>query len=274
MGKTRRMSVVIGRVTVDPGLEIHFMSAEQILRGIFENWHVIIDETRVQWAFADITTVGKVIAGRLVQINPEQAPVFRDFQLVSEDILQAADYSNFALKPETELIAFEERPGIVTIKQFCSYFRALCIKIEPRLRWLSVEPLVVSNQLVENVRRFKSIDHATFNLVPANPDDRPEFQILDREIKKMRASKVRLDISAPRAPGINLEGTLAGQAISMVSHGYGDCSLSGSDQEGRDLKVKSRDFIIRRRIEASDHPFEYGAQFEDLLHEVEGTLST
>lgn len=202
------------------------------------------------WAFGDIGNIAintnELIFGRLGKTAKSRFEVIYDEERhkYKKELLniQKANYSNFFIDAENNIIAYEESPYISRhqfLKHFSKiWFDTVATKIE-------FEFLLLEAEIIKILRSWDRIITAKFKLKPTNPSSYDDFKPLDEFIRCAKAEKAKLEFMN-EADGLNLtENTPIHQGLSMASAGYGDFEVRGlKGKVGQ--RVSSKGLQIRR----------------------------
>lgn len=223
------------------------------------------------WNFMDISKINiagrDLIAGRVVRAKDEsKITVDTDNnRLTKDNVSNVASWSNFVFDYETEIVVFEERIGKISKNQFLVVFTHM-VEINARdLGELKYKLLPAADNLRAELRKFKTIHYARFELIPANWDDDEEFNDLDEELKSLGANEAVHEYKA-RNQGLNPSSRLFAKPINMSLAGYGNFDLRGTDAEGENKQLISKQELLYESLQSGeDEILEFGRNYYNLL---------
>lgn len=217
-----------------------------------------VDEPRTpdrepqKWVFGNLVELSegddRLIFGRLGKLRPTQEQgVFdwaaHDFTSRSIDTQTWTGYSNFIVDVPSRIILFEERPPVISERQFSLYFKRLYEAHTQGFHRIEINLMSSPVEIFGFVESLDKVTTVSAELWPANPHVDREFEALQREIEKARAARLKIRLENDKA-GLNTEGTLASQAIALATKGYGDVTIVGT-KAGQSLSITSTKKIVK-----------------------------
>ncbi|MDO3677552.1 DUF4747 family protein [Paenibacillus ehimensis] len=209
------------------------------------------------WNFIDITkdTIDgrNIIAGRILRGKDEGTNVvdITDVKIKRNNVKNVASWSNFIFDFATEIIIFEERAGKISKNQFIEVFKQMVEINAPELGELKYEFLPAAENLKDELRKLKVINYARFQLIPANWDDDDDFNELDQELKNLGASEATHEYKA-KGTGLNPESRLIKKPVNMSLAGYGHFDVRGTDHDGVNRQVISKQELLFESVQSGD----------------------
>jgi len=209
------------------------------------------------WSFLDISKIeidGRVfIAGRVVRAKDESTKIVDtvNAKVKKGNVENVASWSNFLFDYETEIVIFEERIGKISKNQFLEVFKQLIQINAPQLGEIKYELLPAADNLKAELRKFKHIHYARFELIPANWDDDDEFNELDQELKNLGVHEAVHEYKA-KYNGMNPESRLFSKPVNMSLAGYGHFDIRGADHEGENKQLISKQELLYESIQSGD----------------------
>jgi len=204
------------------------------------------------WHFKYIETLtseeyGEIIIGYLNKLRDDK---FTQYSKNHNDYVEndvdnhLVEKSIFAIHIKSELIFFEKRPGI-SVNLFSKAF----VHIIDMSSYLIKSTLSTIKNRMSFIERIKSLDKITrakFILVPSNPEEDPEIEIIDRALKKIKSSIAVLDIHGVK---MVFDDTLLEQGAYSALKGNGSAVVTGiKDDAIQVIKSDSPEFIIGERV--------------------------
>jgi hypothetical protein len=213
------------------------------------------------WVFSSVDREDGRIFGKFGKVYTRELTEFDfeewDFIDETESENQAV-YSYFVVFPEMNLVGFNRRRRI-GYRQFQEAFSEgynIHIGMEGALSMRLLKDTtdveeIISNNIIQNV---------DFDLVPTNPTNEPDMEILDNHIQEMGADEVNLSaesstdtdagdtITAEADGGINMDEDLMQAALSMSAAGYGEFRMDYFD-ENRSDTYNSRERPADKEVE-------------------------
>lgn len=234
----------------------------ELLKPLFKDGIVtstsFLTEYESIWALMDVQSLyikgRELIIGELCRGRDQNATILdvaSTIALLKEDnVKNVATICNFVFDYETEIIVFEEKPGKVSKLQFAEMFVKLIIAHSPDLGEIESELLPVANIIKEEIRKFKSIQYARFELRPANWNDDDDFSDFDSKLKLLRTHKAVQAYESQE--GLNAESELFRKPVNMVVAGYGKLDIKGIDNEGHTKQLNSENELLCETIDAPE----------------------
>lgn len=167
------------------------------------------------------------------------------------NVSNVASWSNFLFDFETEIVIFEERLGKISKNQFAEVFKRLIEINAPKLGEIIYKLLPAADNLKAELRKFKVINYARFDLIPANWDDDDEFNELDQELKNLGATEAVHEYKA-KYQGLNSNSRLLTKPVNMSLAGYGHFDIRGSDHDGENKQLISKQELLYESIQSGD----------------------
>ncbi|MFE5322842.1 hypothetical protein ACFQ88_29575 [Paenibacillus sp. NPDC056579] len=209
------------------------------------------------WNFIDIakeSIEGRIIvAGRILRGKDEGTNVVdtADVKVRRNNVENVASWSNFIFDYATEIVIFEERIGKISKNQFIEVFKQMVEINTPELGELKYEFLPAADNLKDELKKLKVINYARFHLIPANWDDGDDFNELDEELKNLGTSEAVHEYKA-RGTGLNPQSRLIKKPVNMSLAGYGHFDVRGTDQEGENKQVISKQELLFESVQTGD----------------------
>lgn len=214
------------------------------------------------WNFIDIERIrldGRfLIAGRLLRAKDEVARVVdtKKISIKTSSVENAASWSNFLFDYETEIVIFEERKGRISRRQFLEVFKLLVEINSKEIGDIAYVLLPAAENIKQELKKFKHIYFARFELIPANWDDEEEFNDLDEELKKLGATQAVHEYKTKYVNGLNPESKFFSKPVNMALAGYGNFDIKGNDLNGERKHLKSSQELLYESIESGDDNIE------------------
>ncbi|MFI2859027.1 DUF4747 family protein [Paenibacillus sp. JSM ZJ436] len=148
-------------------------------------------------------------------------------------------------------MTFEERIGRISKNQFVEVFKQLILVNASELGDIKYEILPAAENLKTELRKFKHIYYAKFELIPANWDDDEEFDELDKELKNLGVNEATHEYKAMNQ-GMNPDSKLFSKPVNMTLAGYGHFDIRGLDQDGESKQLISKQELLYESIQSGD----------------------
>ncbi|MBU5353902.1 hypothetical protein KQI74_16580 [Paenibacillus barcinonensis] len=209
------------------------------------------------WNFLDVSKIeieGRtILAGRILRAKDESTKIVDtdDVKIKKERVENVANWSNFLFDYETEIVTFEERVGKISKLQFIEVFRKLITLNAPEIGTIEYELLPAAENLKAELRKFKYIHYARFEMIPANWDDDDDFNELDEELKNLGTYKAVHEYKA-KNKGLNPNSKLFSKPVNMTIAGYGHFDVRGTDTDGDNKQLISNQELIYESIQSGD----------------------
>ncbi|WP_407306132.1 hypothetical protein [Desulfosporosinus sp. SB140] len=228
------------------------------------------------WALMDVQRLyikeRELIIGVLCRGRDQNATILDVASTIAhlkeDSVKNVATTCNFVFDYETEIVVFEEKVGKVSKLQFAEMFVKLILAHSPDLGEIDSELIPLANIIKEEIRKFKSIHYARFELRPANWNDDDDFSDFDSKLKLLKTNKA---IQAYESQGgLNTESELFRKPVNMVVAGYGKLDLKGIDKEGIGKQLNSENELLCQTIDAPDEELvkAVGYYYEFLLKAI------
>ena len=276
MPEERRCRIVMGKIHISKWVKEDF---EKRLIELISSGDEYIQEGgkgagKFIWVFGDylVETIDeeKIIFARLGKIKKglEDTIFDRDqksFKRIKVESPRALSYSNFIIHPESHNILFEEKMPDISIKQFKEKFSMLYTRHFVDLSGVTIDLIVETKRVFEILRQYDKVIEAQFKVTPSNPEDEPEFRRLDHLLKESDTKIANLKFKNEK-DGLNVEGTIVGEGISLSGAGYGEYNISVEKEEKKEI-IRSKDQILRKVVRVIDEPAELMRSFWEKLKE-------
>lgn len=209
------------------------------------------------WNFMDVSKIELnnrlLISGRILRAKDETANIVDtdEVKVKKGNVPNVATWSNFLFDYETEIVTFEERIGKISKNQFVDVFKQLIEINAPNLGEIKYEILPAAENLKAELRKFKYIHYARFDLIPANWDDDDDFNELDEELKILGATAAVHEYKA-KSQGLNPDSSFFSKPVNMSLAGYGHFDVRGTDYEGENKQLISKQELLYESIQSGD----------------------
>lgn len=155
----------------------------------------------------------------------------------------------FFVVPDYDIIAFEEKAAIAR-RQFAKRFGDLWRKTTGSE--IALEFLANKEVVLRIIKTWDKIIWASFTL-RRNPDAPDEYKELDELNIKTNSRKTKIAFENTKEQnGLNLQKTIAGQALSMAMGGHGEFRLKGRKGDATE-KVSTKETLITREKDLVDN---------------------
>lgn len=189
---------------------------------------VKVKDKDFKWYFGGISDEESFIIGKMGRVRKTKLRIFydkskRDFvEQITED--EDGVFSYFFIDVSKMIILFERRFIIGQLqfkKMFCDGFNIFYDQKDG----LDIEFIKDDREIESILKSAEKIIKAKFNIRPTNPDMDEEVKIIDKELKKIKAKKGKLEFEN-KEDGLEVkEGTLLSSAIALCNRGYGDYTI-------------------------------------------------
>jgi hypothetical protein len=232
------------------------------------------------WVFGNLVELNRgtdrFIFGRLGKLRPTHDQGVFDwdthaFTSRSVDAQTWTGYSNFIVDIVSRTILFEERPPIISERQFCLYFKRLYEAHTHGFYRIDINRISATADIFSFAEDLDKVTAVTAELWPANPHVDREFEALQAQIVAARATRLKIRLENQET-GLSTEGTLASQSIALATKGYGEVTIEGT-KGGQTLSIRSSERVVKELVDRlPDIPAKLANVFVDRIQDLREKL--
>jgi hypothetical protein len=178
---------------------------------------------------------------------------------------RAIAYVNLVVYPRKEIIIFEDKSPLISLKQFMKIFNTIYKTYFGVISELKIE-LLKDKKVFERIAELEVINSVSLFLRPLNPDIDEECRKADELLKELNAENAKLTFRNSKG-SLNAKNNLIDQGIHMGNAGYGDYEIIGKRKDGSYDKILSQEEISRTIVKSNDIPADLINKFFDRIRE-------
>lgn len=248
-----RMHITTQTTITSPKPKFDF--SEKISKLLTESKQFKENEKRTYvWVFANVRTIesegNKLFYGVFAKVREKGMENFYDpdsrvIKKGYRDKLITQTSSIFIINPKYQTIIFEEKTGI-KLRPFKKAFENIYGEFYKGMTTIEIDLIKEETALLQ-ILNNKTVIEIAFELVPSNPNMRPEWEVLDNLGKRAGAKKISIALQN-RIDGLKF-GTdgMAGQGVALSGAGYGNFEAKVKDRSGT-RTVSSKNNVVRRNV--------------------------
>ncbi len=232
VGRIKVSRLIFGRLFLDDWFEgslidkiydflLHAEEIKEISRGV-----------TFCWVFADVEkTVFEnktVIFGKLAKIKEEKIherydkKTRRIIEKIDEDEQDIDCYSDFVIDCSDKIITFEEKTGIIRIKNYKKIFSTTYNQYyKGEFSRLKIGVIPEKERIYDMLNEYDKINYIKYNIYSPNPKDRDEFRSIKKIMENGNFGRWNSKITG-KEEGIKKDNMFVKQPIELIDDGYGD----------------------------------------------------
>lgn len=271
MTREREFNLLFGRMYISKWEKVEF---EPTIIDLLSKSNKITDNKGDYWRFGgylskkiDGDTVifcrlGRIKGNKIETIFDEAK---RDFIPKYMNDERAIAYVNLVVYPRKEIIIFEDKSPLISLKQFMKIFNTIYKTYFGVISELKIE-LLKDKKVFERIAELEVINSVSLFLRPLNPDIDEECRKADELLKELNAENAKLTFRNSKG-SLNAKNNLIDQGIHMGNAGYGDYEIIGKRKDGSYDKILSQEEISRTIVKSNDIPADLINKFFDRIRE-------